>query len=319
MPQDRGTIHVSQALSNVAFGYKNAESIWDKVLPPVPVDRETDTYYLFTGTEFLRYYGRKRANGAKAARVASFSATTTTYTCDEHAYDDILTERTRNLADAKVNPEVRMTNNLMSIIENDIEVDVAAIVFGTTAYGSSTYYETVDAESKWDATNASGTPLLDVDAKKTLVQKAIGIEPNTMVVGKAVHDQLKRHPDLLEIYKYTGKGLLTKDQVRDALEIKNYLVGERIIVTSKQGQSTVTKDYVWGNYAALIYVPQNPAMEEPAFGYTFMHKLYGGLTAKVKKYRDESSDGDVIEAARSYVPKYTSQYAGYLFQSPVTA
>lgn len=314
---DRGTIHVSQPLSNVAFGYKNSASIWPQVLPPVPVDKETDTYYLFDDVAWLRYYGQIRADGTDAKRIVSFKASTTTYTCSEHAYDDLLTERKRNLADPKVNPEVRMTNNLMQIVDTDIEVDIAAIVFDTsaTAYGSG-YYATVT--NKWDADGQDGTPILDVDGAKNTVQQAIGVPPNTMVVGKAVHDELKRHPDLLEIYKYTGKGLLTKQQIAEAFDIKNYVVGERIVVTSKEGQSTVTKGYVWGNYCALLYVAENPAMEEPSFGYTFMHKLFGGITARVKKYRASNDTGDVIEAASSYAGKYTSKGAGYLFKSPIT-
>lgn len=309
---DRGTMHVNQALSNVAFGYKNSKTIWDMVMKPVAVGKETDKYFLFDDRSFMRYYGKIRANATESPRVNTYSQTTDTYSCEEHSYHDVVTDRDRNLADPIIKPDVRVTRALASIIDMDIEVDVASTVFNAANFSGMTSAPA----NKWNTDVADGTPLEDIDTAKRTVQKQIGVLPNTMVVGVEVHDQLKRHPDLLEIYKYTGKGLLSQDQVRAAFEIENYVVGEAIYVNTKKGQ-TETTDWIWGKYCALLYVPPASALEEPAWGYVFLHQLFGGMTAKTKKWREEGVSGDKIETSRSYDLKKTSKNAGYLYSAVI--
>lgn len=274
----------------------------------VPVDKETDTYYLF-GREFLRHHGKIRANGGEAGRVLSYTASTDTYACKEHSYKDIVTDRDANLADPVVDPEVRTTNSLMSSVDLDIEADVADTVQAAANYGANTS----TPAKLWDADEPEGTPVEDVDLALSTVAKIVGVKPNTMIVGKLVHDQLRRHPDLLELYKYTSKGILNNDQIAEALGVKKYLVGEAIHITSKAGQSTITTDYLWGKNAALVYVPEAVMIDEPSWGYVFAHKMFGGLTARVKKWREEAFDGVMVEAGRSYDVKVTGQLAGYLY------
>lgn len=304
----RGTIHVSQPLSNVAVGYKNALHIWNQVMPLVPVDKESDLFYTF-GREFLRHHGKIRANGAEAQLITSYTASTTAFTCLEHSYKDIVTDRDADIADPVIDPEVRTTNSLTKTVDLDIEADVADAVQLSTNYSTNTSAPT----KKWDSIEPDGTPVEDVDLAISTVAKIVGVKPNTMVIGKLVFDQLKRHPDLLEMYKYTSKGILGVEELAKAFNVEKLLVGEAIYITSKAGQSTVTTDYLWGKNCALIYVPGAAAIDEPAWGYTFMHKLFGGLTAKVKKWREEGRSGDMIEVSRSYVPKVTGQLAGYLY------
>lgn len=308
MSANRGTIHVSQPLSNVAVGYKNALHIWNQVMPLVPVDKESDLFYTF-GREFLRHHGKIRANGGEAQRVTSYSASTTAYTCKEHSYKDIVTDRDADIADPVIDPEVRTTNSLTASVDLDIEADVADTVQASANYGANTSSPT----DKWDTTDPDGTPVEDVDLALSTVGKIVGVKPNVMVIGKLVFDQLRRHPDLLEMFKYTSKGILNTPELAQAFNVEKLLVGEAIHVTSKPGQATITTDYLWGKNAALIYVPGAAAIDEPAWGYVFMHKLFGGLTAKVKKWREEGLAGDMIEASRSYDPKVTGQLAGYLY------
>jgi hypothetical protein len=309
---DRGTVHISQPLSNVAAGFKQAGHIWNGIMPIVPVDKETDSYYEF-GREFLRYHGKVRANGAPAQEVNSYSAAEKTYECVEHSYKDIVTDRDRSKADPIINPDVRVTNNLTKIVDLDLEVGAASTLFNAANFVGMTAAPT----NKWDVSVVDGDPVTDVDTAVRAVQKEIGVKPNTMVIGAQVFDVLKRHPDLLEMFKYTGKGILTLEMLQQAFNIEKILVGDAIYINSKAGQSTVTTDYIWGKSCAILYTPANPAMEEPAWGYTFMHKLFGGVTARVKKWRDENRGGDMIEVSRSFSQKVTGQKAGYLYTAVI--
>lgn len=315
---DRGTEHVSQPLSNVAAGFRSDVFIWSKVLKPVPVVKDTDTYYEFFGQEEMRYHGKKRQDDTESPKINTYSATTTTYTCEEHSYHDVLTDKKRNRADKVVKPQVRMTTNLTRIVDLDIEVDCSAIVFGATNYNTN-YKETLSADEKWDASNPEADPTVKVDEWMTKVQKAVGIRPNKMIVGLEVHDQLKRHPVLLDMYKHTQKGIITKALIAEAMGVKEYIVGEKVYVSTKPGQ-TATRTFLWGKFCALLYVPPAAAIDEPAWGYTFLHMLFGGLTAMTTSWASPQlgKGGVTYEVSRSYDHKVTGMDAGALLSSVVT-
>ena len=312
LADDMGTIHVSQPLSNVAVEFKQPKNIWNEVMKPVPVDKENDTYYIF-GDEDFRYHGKKRADGDPAVRILPFTASTDTYACIETAYDVLLTKRQINKADKIVMLKNRSTNRLMNIIDRDIEIEVAAEAFGASNYTGMT----AAPSTKWD-TKLTGSPISDIDTAKTLVQAQIGIDPNVIVMGREVYDQLKRHAELKEIVKYTKTAaFITPELMASIFGVDKVVVGDQIYITSKPGQTTVTRSYVWGKSCALLYVPQASAIDEPAWGYTFMHKLFGKLTAKVKNYPEHKLNGEILEASRSFVPKVTGKKAGYLYTTVV--
>ncbi len=311
---DRGTIHTDVPLSQVAVGYKVAKYIWQRVLPPVPVDKESDLYNIF-GDEYERYYGKIRADKTESQRINSYSVSTDPYICKEHTYNDIVTDRERNKANAAIKPDQRVTQNLMKIVDKDIEVDCANAVFNTANFAGMTSVP----GTKWNV-DAAGSPLTDVDNAKTLIAKQIGTDDDlVMVIGKLVFDQLKRHSELIDIFKYVQKGMLTEALLAEAFNVKEVIVGKSTVITSKKGQ-TKTKDFIWGDYCALLYRTNTPAMEEPSWGYTFLHKLFGGLTAMIQKIPVPTlGKGAVqIEASRSYVVKRTSLKAGYLFEDVLT-
>ena len=313
---DRGTIHVSRPLSNVATATKFPDLIWDKVMKPVPVDKETGKYYEF-GEEFLRYYGKKRADKTPGNRVDSYSSSTSTYDCEQRSYFDIVSEREINLADDIIKPKTRVTRNLQRIVALQQEVEVAAQVFNASNYTGMT----VTPTNKWNANSSLGDPQGDVETGKTAILKEVGVMPNIMVVGKEVDDQLKIHPDITEMFKYTQKGVMTPELLAQFFGVDKYIVGKSVYTTSKQGQSTDTKSFIWGKNCALLYVPDMAAIEEPAWGYTFLHKLFGGLTTRVSDYDasyDYGNGSRKIEADTSYDIKITGKKGGYYINAAVT-
>lgn len=47
MPQ-RGNVHIDAALTNLAIQYRNLAFVAEYVLPPLPVMKESDKYYVFS-------------------------------------------------------------------------------------------------------------------------------------------------------------------------------------------------------------------------------------------------------------------------------
>ena len=84
MPQVN-QLHVNQLLSNVSLKYKNAEYIWDKVFPKVPVIKESDLYRVYERN--FRIPETKRAIKG-VAREFQFDVSSATYVLETHALKD---------------------------------------------------------------------------------------------------------------------------------------------------------------------------------------------------------------------------------------
>ena len=53
-----GSVHISAPLTNLAIKYKNLALVGEKVLPIVPVVKESDKYYVFRKEEMIIEIGR---------------------------------------------------------------------------------------------------------------------------------------------------------------------------------------------------------------------------------------------------------------------
>jgi len=315
MGNKRGDIHIDVALTNVAVQYKNDAFIADKILRPVPVTKQSDKYFIF-GKEAFRIYDDLRANGAEAKEVVSWSVSTSNYYCDKRALKDIVTDDDRANADAPIDPDVETTEALTRMRLLRREYDVATYLFNTSTFSGKT--QALTGTDRWDDyTNSS--PIEDVEDAKGTVHDAIGMEPNTVVLGYDVFKKLKHHPRILERIKYTQKGVLTPALLADVFDVEQVLVGGGLREGSVEGQtSSLTK--LWGKYALIAYVSMagKPTLKTPALGYIPTWKIYGTKTYKVKKYRVEAREGDMIEVESAYDVLGTCLDAGYLYSTVIS-
>src|SRR5574343_507813 len=97
------TIHKSAALSAISIGYKNQMFIGDRVFQNVPVEKQSDYYYLFTKGALFRNDAGFRGPGAEARR-GGYVLSSTTYSCLERAFAHPITIETLNNADDTLSP-----------------------------------------------------------------------------------------------------------------------------------------------------------------------------------------------------------------------
>lgn len=313
MGSERGTIHIDQALTNISVGYHNDSFIAGQVLPIVPVAKQSDKYFIF-GKENFRLNDDARADKSPSKRVLSYTVSSDSFYCDKHSVHDVVSEDERANADAPINPDITVTKRLTEMIDLRKEYDTASYLFNTTTFAG--YTAALAGGDRWDDYTSSD-PLVKIDTIKSSIKKASGIEPNTLVLGKEVYDKVKRHPDLLDIFKYTSKGILTVDMLAEAFEVERVIIGTAVYNSAKE-KATETNSFLWGKYALLAYISKSPALDTPSLGYNFAWKIFGGATALVKKWRDEDLDGDKIEVTKAYDNKITAITAGYLLSTVVS-
>jgi hypothetical protein len=167
---------------------------------------------------------------------------------------------------------------------------------------------------------ATSTPLQDLTSFNDTIEGKIGREGNTLTMGKQVWSQLKWHPDILDLIKYTQRAQLSPELFASLMELGRVLVGRGIYTTAAEGttESSVTYTRIFGKHALLTYTPDTPGLMLPAAGYTLVWNRVPNAQNYVKRMRDEQIETDIVEANAFYTHKVTSANSG-LFMSGAVA
>jgi len=127
-------LHRDKALENISVAYMPNEFIADKLVPKVPVMHESDVYYVFD-QDIMALPETLRADGSQS-RQATYNLSTSSYRVEEHAVNDIVTDRMRANADKALKPDVDATEILTKKILIRREVECANIAFDTANFSN---------------------------------------------------------------------------------------------------------------------------------------------------------------------------------------
>lgn len=293
-------VHIDKAMTNISIAYRNDNYIAPEIFPVVPVQHMSDQYFVFTRGDWFRNDAGLRAPGT-AGPVVDYELDSETYACRPISAMAIVPDEIVANADSPLQPRREATEYATDKVQLFAEIEVAANVFGTGWASSATPSTTWDSDAS--------DPIGDVETGKEAVVKAIGREPNVMVVGREVWSDIKDHPDLLDRIKYTSTGRMTPQLASDLFGIEKFLVGNGIKNTGEQG-ATDSFDFIWGKHAWLGYVAPRPGLMQPSAGYLFTWK-----NRVVKRIRMALEEADAIRVQWHYDDKVTSTYAGYLVKS----
>ena len=208
----------------------------------------------------------------------------------------------------------RATNSVMNILTLGLEVEQAALATNPANYDNQHKAALSDA-----ATEAAGKPWSDpdsdpvqaVDDAKDAVRATAGVEPNRMVLSKPVFNSLKRHPKVVERFKYTTADSITTKMLAALLDLETVVVGMASVLASNADDAPFTD--VWGNFAVLAYVPEKPSgLEEPSYGYTYTLE---GHPFVEKPEWDNSKKSWVYGVTFERAPVMSGMLSGFLFQN----
>jgi 3'-phosphoadenosine 5'-phosphosulfate sulfotransferase len=297
-------VHIDAALTQVSIAYKNDVLIAEKIFPVINVKKDSDKYFVY-GKQSLKSYSLDRAPGTRAKQVEWNIDSTPTYSVVERAAEVQLIDEVRENADDPIKYDADSTEFGTDVLKLDLERRIANIV--QTAGNYAPKYSGVPA-TKW---NDPGADILaDLDTAREKVRKAILKLPNTLVLSQDVYLTVRRHPKLLEYYKYTRGGTLSVDILKEVFEVENLLVGVSSYDAAQEGKTQSMTD-IWTNTAALLYVPKTPGLKQISFGYIFRKSGY----PLVERWREDAVRSDWLRVSDKYDCKIIDSYAGYLFKS----
>ena len=324
MPQPtQSQVHVDAILTNISVAYlQRAENfIADKVFPVVPVDKQSDKYFVYTKNDWLRDEARVRADGTESVG-SGYNITTDTYYADVFAIHKDIGDQTRANADAPINVDREaaefVTHRLLTRREiqfvNDFMTTSKWATDVTGVAASPTTGQTV----QWsDYTNSD--PIEDIEAGKAQILSTTGMEANTLVLGYDVFRKLKNHPDLVDRIKYTSSQTITEDMLARMFDIERVLVSKSVKATNAEG-ATAAYGFTTGKTALLCHVAPSPGILTPSAGYTFSWTGVSqgmGLTIGTSSFRLESLRATRVEAELAFDNKVVASDLGYFWNTIV--
>ena len=301
---DTGDVHVNALLTNISIAYINDTYVADKVFPIVMVNKQSDIIPRYDKAFWFRDEMAERAPGTQARESGWGVDNTMTYFCISYALRKIIPDEVRFNADAPYDMDRDTTTYLTDKAMMRRERD-----FADTVNSSSAWTSTGTIAAKW-SDFANSSPIDDIITTKRTITDLIGREPNCMVFGKIVRDRLLRHPDLLDIIKYTQTGIATQALLATALGLTQVYTVVGVRETAVEGAST-SMSPLWDDDAVLLYVPTGPSLLTPSAGYTFVWRpATGGGLQFMRRYRLEPETADVIEVRSYFDVKATAADAG---------
>jgi hypothetical protein len=317
-PSGSGSVHIDQVLTNISVGWPNNGLVGEKLLPSVPVKKQSDKYYIF-GHEGWLPEDDARAPGTVANEVAGLAVSTDTYYAREHSLQIAVTDEERENVDSPLAPDRDATEMVTSKIMLGREVAIKTLVTTAANYNAGNT-ATLSGAAQWNSANyATSDPISDLRTGKAAVHAKIFMEPNTLVIPYQVMTALEDHPDFLERIKYSERAIFSPELLASVLGFSTVIV-PGVGYNSANPGATPSLGYLWGKDVVMAWVPPRPGLKIPAFGYEF---TWG--TQYVDRWREEPRKSDLIRASRRYDLKLTAldsatpglAIAGYLIKAAI--
>lgn len=308
-------LHLDVPLSNLSIAYvQNAKNfIASQVFPDVNVAKRSDKYFVFDRATFMRDSMRKRDGGEESAG-SGYTVSNDSFYCDVWGLHKDISDFDRASTDSPLDADRNAVTFLSQAGLIRKEKQWVDDFFTTGVWGTDNTTAT-----DW-SDYVSSDPLGDIDAAKVTILEATGQEANTLVLGLRVFNQLKNHPDIKDMIKYTSARVVTEEILAGLFGVGKVLVPKAIMDSAVEGKTASTA-LLHGEHALLCHVAPSPGIEVPTAGLTFnwtgLAQGFSGQGLAIDKFRMPHLKGDRVEAHMAFDQKVTGAALGYFFSGIV--
>lgn len=321
-----GAVHQNVPLTNLGILYRPLDDgfVADEVIPRLPVEHESDSYYTWTQGDFFATDVTDLVPDKTEPRAVEFAATTATYTAQRRELAWDVSDRERRNADGQLRLETNKQNGVMGRLNILRDMRAAALLQDssiTTTIGPESLTGGIDSNMTaaktgfWDGAAVTYNSIFtDVVKGITKMRQNIGIRPNTIVIPAAVAEGLHKSlffsaaggPQIV----YSGPTSQVPAYTQYPL-LPPVLWGMRVLVpgaiknTANEGQTASYSD-IWGETVRLLYVTPGPDLEIPSVAYTFQSEPF-----TTRQARDDKKRLDWFASGSTIVEKVVASFAGY--------
>jgi len=337
MPQPTaGDVHVNTPLTNISVAYMQNRNdfIATRVAPNIPVQRQSDRYYVYDKRYWMKTEAERRAPGAPSAGSGFQVISTPTYFADVFAVHKDVPDQIRANTDRPLDADRDATTWVTSqmLLKREKE-------FANTFIKQGVWSTEVDlnasGQTKWDASGAN--PIDNVQEQAVAMMRNTGMRPNVAIMTPDVERVLANNSLVLDRIKYTQRGIVTRDLLASLFGVDNVYVLSAVEYTGEDSLTTYDPANVSDTQAAnanmsfisedpdsdtgtgffaMMYVNPTPSLLTPSAGYTFSWNGYlgsGEEGGRVKRFRVEENAADRIEMEMAFDMKVVCSDLGMLF------
>ena len=262
-------VHIDAALTNLAIGMfqDTAGFVWDKIAPIVPVDKQSNKYWVFDNEYFMRNDMQLRPPATESAGT-QFKVSTDSYFADVFAVHYDLDYQTAANADFEMESKIvrLLTHQTHQRLDQDVITQLLTTSIWTTDQTGVSGVPSTNQFKQWN--DSASTPDKDVRIQGDNIKLRSGKRPNVFACGAQTYTQLATNQTLLARYQYVQGGYLDNAQIANALGVERVVVADAIKVTNAAGQAKATS-FNLGKVAWLGYVEPSPSMEAASAAYIF--------------------------------------------------
>jgi hypothetical protein len=322
-----GDVHVNAPLTNISIAFlQNASNfVATRVFPNIPVQKQSDRYYIYERGDFNRDEMQLRAPATASAGGGYTLDNTPTYFANRFSFHKDIPDEVRANADAVLAPDREATEFVTHKALIRREKSFANTYFKTGVWtfqrAGVTGAPTGTQFKKWN--DATSTPIEDVRAGKRVIAQSTGFEPNKLVMGRAVYDAILDHPAIIDRLKYGqtagSPAMASKQALASLFGVDEILVMSAIENTAAEGQ-TSSHSFIGGNHCLLTYSTPAPGLMTPTAGYTFSWTglLGTGVDGnRIKSFRMEERSADRIEIDMCFDMKLVSADLGQFWSDAI--
>jgi hypothetical protein len=322
-------VHVNRPLTNLSIAYMQEEKAFvsSDVFPVVPVEKQSDLYFLYKRGNMIRDAMQIRAAGKESAGTGFELDNTPNYFAKVRALHHDIPDMIRANSDQPLNPDSDATRFLTQLAWISREKVWTAQYFTTSVWGNTDQTGVASAPGanqflQWN--NPASTPIEDIRAQMLVVQIASGgLRPNKIVFSRSVYDRLIDQPDVIDRIKAGqtpgGPAIGNKQALAMILELKEVIVMDAVENTAAEG-ATDSNALIGGKAALLVYAAPSPGLMVPSAGYTFSWQGWFGAEEtgqRIKTFRMEPQAQTRVEIENAYDMKLVGSDMGVYFASAV--
>ncbi len=308
-------VHIDAPLSNIAVeAFDSGSFIAPQIFPVVDVRKQSDKYYTITKNSWLRTPASTLRAPKMSPAAVEFDVSSDSYFANNYALKSENAFEVIANADDPIDLRGRTTRYLVEMLMRDQEVRIANQVTSITNIGSGVV---LAGANKW-SNYVSSDPVADVTTGHAFIRQNTGLIPNTAVLDYDTYQIIRRHPVLLDMYKYTQGGLVNDAELKEVFRVQNILVSNAIRNTNVEN-ATASLANIWGNNLLLCYVSPNPTgLRTQTFGLAFRWlspDLPAPWGVRVYPDPDPGKKVEILEAGYYQAEKIVSPTLAYLVGS----
>lgn len=274
-------VHLDVPLTNISVAHMQSMEgfVANKVFPIVPVQKQSDRYYIFDRADWNRNDMKERAPGTESAG-AGYRLSDDSYLCKVFALHRNVDNQTAANADQQfdLDSEAAEFLSLKAMINREVS-------FQETYFKTGVWAEDLDVTADVDfgsvALNAVGsTPIKGLRAAIRRQQLLTGIKPNSLVIAGKTWDAIVDNEDFLSrviggannnVPASVNKALLAQMLEIDMVEVADGLINN----AAETAAGAESNQFVLDEGMLLFYKPRRAGLRTPSAGYTF---AWTGLT-----------------------------------------